>query len=85
MHGYVGFGDSSHLYLDPWDLEVYVSHVCLPATKAMNHVSSSQTHFVRGKCKQMRALLSMWVLTAPKEFWRFAQCQRNGLNFFNGL
>lgn len=81
MHGYVVLGEPSHLYLDPWELEVYISHVCLSGTKAMNHVSSSQTHSVRRKSKQMRSFLSMRVLTAPKQFWRFVQCQRNGLNF----
>jgi len=44
MRGYVVLGDLSHLHLDPWELEVYISHVCLSGTKAMNHVSSSQTN-----------------------------------------
>lgn len=53
MHGHVCFGDPSHLYLEPWEHELYISHVCLSGTKAMNHVSSSQTNSFCEEKKQI--------------------------------
>lgn len=61
MHGYVLLGDPSHLYLDPWELEVYISHVCLSGAKAMNHVSSSQTNSFCEEKKQTNESSIMYV------------------------
>lgn len=55
--------------------------VCLGQRQWTMFLVLKLTLSVRRKSKQMRALLCMWVLTAPKQFRRFAQCQRNGLNF----